>query len=96
MTVVSPPQVAETVSAAGAFERLRQEWDDLVRAMERPSPFLVHAWLSEWWRHYGDGWTLAVHVVRQDGRLVGALPLGMVFLGITFTALTRWLEARRA
>ena len=41
----------------------------------RPSPFLLHAWLSEWWRHYGDGWTLAVHVVRENGRLLGALPL---------------------
>jgi CelD/BcsL family acetyltransferase involved in cellulose biosynthesis len=75
MTVVSPPQVAETVSSAAAFERLEEEWDDLVREMKRPSPFLLHAWLSEWWRHFGDGWTLAVHVVRQDGRLLGALPL---------------------
>ena len=75
MTVVSPPQVAETVSSAAAFERLEDEWDELVREMKRPSPFLLHAWLSEWWRHYGAGWTLAVHVVRQDGRLLGALPL---------------------
>ena len=75
MTVVSPTTVVETVSSAAAFEALEGEWDDLVSAMQRPSPFLLHAWLSEWWRHYGDGGTLAVHVVRQDGRLMGALPL---------------------
>ena len=53
----------------------RAEWDGLVRAMPRPSPFLLHGWLAEWWRHYGDGAELTVHVARHDGRLVGALPL---------------------
>ena len=63
------------MSSAAAFERLEEEWDDLVSGMPRPSPFLLHAWLSEWWRHYGAGGTLAVHVARQDKRLLGALPL---------------------
>ncbi len=43
--------------------------------MPRPSPFLLHAWLVEWWRHYGDGGALDIRVVRENGRLVGALPL---------------------
>jgi len=43
--------------------------------MPRPSPFLLHGWISEWWRHYGGGATLAVHVARRGDRLVGALPL---------------------
>jgi CelD/BcsL family acetyltransferase involved in cellulose biosynthesis len=75
VTVVSGATVVETVSSAAAFEGLEEEWDGLVCEMPRPSPFLLHAWLSEWWRHYGDGGRLAVHVVRQDGRLHGALPL---------------------
>jgi CelD/BcsL family acetyltransferase involved in cellulose biosynthesis len=65
----------ETVTTIDAFEALSGEWDDLVRAMPRPSPFLLHGWLAEWWRHYGDGADLAVRVARRDGRLVGALPL---------------------
>jgi len=65
----------ETVSTAEDFEALAPEWDDLVRAMPRPSPFLLHGWLAEWWRHYGDGAELCVGVVRRDGRLAGALPL---------------------
>ncbi len=75
MTVVTGMPVVETVSSAAAFEELEEEWDGLVREMPRPSPFLLHAWLSEWWRHYGDGARLAVHVVREEGRLLGALPL---------------------
>jgi CelD/BcsL family acetyltransferase involved in cellulose biosynthesis len=65
----------ETVSTADGFDALAPEWDDLVRAMPRPSPFLLHGWLGEWWRHYGAGAELAVHVARRRGRLVGALPL---------------------
>jgi CelD/BcsL family acetyltransferase involved in cellulose biosynthesis len=44
--------------------------------MPRPSPFLLHGWLLEWWRHHGSGRRrLAVHVAREDGRLTGALPM---------------------
>lgn len=65
----------ETISDGEAFATLDGDWDRLVRAMPRPSPFLLHGWLREWWRHYGDGGTLAVHVARRGGVLVGALPL---------------------
>jgi CelD/BcsL family acetyltransferase involved in cellulose biosynthesis len=65
----------DRVTTLGDFEALTPEWDHLVRAMPRPSPFLLHGWLTEWWRCYGDGAELAVHVARRDGRLVAALPL---------------------
>ncbi len=66
----------ETVSSEAEFAQLAGSWDDLVRAMPRPSPFLLHAWLLEWWRHYGNPEdALAVHVAYRGDRLVGALPL---------------------
>ena len=65
----------ETVSSEESFAALAGEWDGLVRAMPRPSPALLHGWLREWWRHYGDGAELAIQVARSDGALVGALPL---------------------
>jgi CelD/BcsL family acetyltransferase involved in cellulose biosynthesis len=65
----------ETIGRAEDFKRLAPEWDPLVRAMPRPSPFLLHAWLEAWVRHYGEGAELTVHVARREGRLVGALPL---------------------
>jgi CelD/BcsL family acetyltransferase involved in cellulose biosynthesis len=67
----------ETVSTAEGFDALAPEWDDLVRAMPRPSPFLLHGWLTEWWRYYGAGSELSVQVARRNGRLVGALPLAI-------------------
>jgi CelD/BcsL family acetyltransferase involved in cellulose biosynthesis len=60
------------------FDELRPEWNALVRAMPRPSPFLLHEWLSTWWRwwqHYGERAELSVHVARRGDRLVGAVPL---------------------
>jgi CelD/BcsL family acetyltransferase involved in cellulose biosynthesis len=65
----------ETVSSEAEFARLAGSWDELVRAMPRPSPFLLHAWLLEWWRHYGGDDDLAVHVAYRGDRLIGALPL---------------------
>jgi CelD/BcsL family acetyltransferase involved in cellulose biosynthesis len=68
--------VVERVQSADGLEALAPEWDTLVRAMARPSPFLLHGWLVEWWRHYGgSGEGLAVSSVRRQGRLVGAAPL---------------------
>ncbi len=65
----------ETISSEAGLERLAGSWDELVRAMPRPSPFLLHSWLMEWWRHYGQDAELAVHVAYRGDRLVGALPL---------------------
>jgi len=77
VTAIAAPAgltVAEA-STPEAFAALGPEWDELVRAMRRPSPFLLHTWLTEWWRHYGEGNELHVLVAHRDGRLVGALPL---------------------
>jgi CelD/BcsL family acetyltransferase involved in cellulose biosynthesis len=64
-----------TITSANSFESLADDWDRLVRASARPSPFLLHAWLAEWWRHYDEGGELVVYVARRGGTLVGALPL---------------------
>ncbi len=64
-----------TITDAAGFAALAPEWDDLVRAMRRPSPFLLHGWLLEWWRHHSHRGLLTVHVAREGARLTGALPL---------------------
>jgi len=69
------PVYIKTVSDEAGFAELSGSWDELVRTMPRPSPFLLHSWLLEWWRHYGRGAELAVHVAYRGDRLVGALPL---------------------
>lgn len=67
--------VLGVVSDAAEFENLASEWDRLVLAAPRPSPFLLHGWVSAWWRHFGSGATLAVVCARRDGRLVGLAPM---------------------
>lgn len=64
-----------TLSDADSFSKLAKDWDELVRSMPRPSPYLLHGWLSEWWRHFGAEGNLRVQVAHRDGRLVSALPL---------------------
>jgi CelD/BcsL family acetyltransferase involved in cellulose biosynthesis len=63
------------ISSEPAFVDLGSSWDDLVRAMPRPSPFLLHGWLVEWYRHYGGGAGLAIQTAFRDDKLVGAFPL---------------------
>ncbi len=75
VTTAPPGVTFETISTDASFAALGGSWDDLVRAMPRPSPLLLHAWLRSWWRHYGEGSELAVQVAYRDGNLVGALPL---------------------
>src|SRR5919108_988676 len=65
----------ETISTEAAFAALAQWWDPLVLSMARPSPFLLHCWLLQWWRHYGGGCRLAGPVAYRGPVLVGALPL---------------------
>jgi CelD/BcsL family acetyltransferase involved in cellulose biosynthesis len=72
---LAPPGVTfETISNERDFAAL-DGWNELVFAMSRPSPQLLHPWLLSWWRHYNEGRELAVHVAHRSGRLVGALPL---------------------
>jgi len=65
----------EKISTEEEFAALGDSWNELVRAMPRPSPHLLHQWLLAWWRHYGTGNELAVHVAHRGNELVGALPL---------------------
>ena len=69
------PLRLETIDSEDGLVALADSWDELVRAMPRPSPFLLHCWLVEWWRHYGEGNRLAVEVAFRRDQLVGALPL---------------------
>lgn len=43
--------------------------------MDRPSPYLLHEWLSAWARHYVAPGALRIVTARDDGVLVGVFPL---------------------
>lgn len=59
-------------TALEEFDALAGEWDALVEAAARPSPFMLHGWLRSIWPLCESP---CVVVARQEGRLTGALPL---------------------
>ena len=69
------PLIVETIRRQDELAALAGEWDEMVRAMPRPSPFMLNGWLCEWFTHRGEGGELAVHIATREGRLIGALPL---------------------
>jgi CelD/BcsL family acetyltransferase involved in cellulose biosynthesis len=75
LEAVREPLSFATIDNKDAFAALADRWDGLVGTMGRPSPFMLHCWLLEWWRHYGEGCRLAVEVAYRGDELVGALPL---------------------
>jgi CelD/BcsL family acetyltransferase involved in cellulose biosynthesis len=62
-------------SDADGLRALGPGWDRLVLAAGRPSPFLLHDWVTAWWKHFGAGATLAVVTAARDGALVGVAPM---------------------
>ena len=67
--------VCETLSSIEELGSLEAEWDELVRAMPKPTPFLLHGWILAWLRHYAQDAEPAIHIARRNGQLVAALPL---------------------
>ncbi|WP_369215717.1 GNAT family N-acetyltransferase [Streptomyces flavofungini] len=57
------------------FEALAAAWGRLHRSCAAATPFQSHAWLSSWWRSYGQPGALRVVLVRHGDRLVAAAPL---------------------
>jgi CelD/BcsL family acetyltransferase involved in cellulose biosynthesis len=64
-----------TVRSEQEFLALQGEWDRLVAALERPTPFLLHGWCAEWLGRRRGECRLAVEIAVADGRLLAALPL---------------------
>ena len=60
--------------------------------MPRPSPFLLHGWLAEWWRHYGDG--VELRGARRAPRRAGSSPRSRSWSGRRAGAARRALHGR--
>jgi CelD/BcsL family acetyltransferase involved in cellulose biosynthesis len=64
-----------TIASLEEFEALGATWDALVRSMAMPTPFLLHGWLSEWWRYHGGHRDMAVAAAFRGSDLVAAMPV---------------------
>jgi CelD/BcsL family acetyltransferase involved in cellulose biosynthesis len=65
----------KTLRDTGDLDALRPEWDRLVGASRRPTPFLLYGWVETWLRYHENDAEPAIHLARRGGRLVAALPL---------------------
>jgi CelD/BcsL family acetyltransferase involved in cellulose biosynthesis len=59
----------------GDTDQLVPEWAELLRTDDRATPFQSPAWVCAWWRHWAERARPWVVTVRDEGRLVGLLPL---------------------
>ena len=67
-----------TVERIASFDEwlaLEVEWEDLLSRAQRDEIFLSHRWITNWYRHFGEGKSLYVLVVKEESKWIGALPL---------------------
>ena len=57
------------------FRDLEGEWSALFERCDDRTPFNSWEWLFSWWQSYGAGSLLRIVTFRQDGELVGIVPL---------------------
>ena len=69
------------ITDRAAFDAIRPEWDALVLASPRPTPFLLQPWLAAWWSLYRPDSLIRCITVRDGDRLVAALPLAILRRG---------------
>ena len=69
------------VKDMSALLAMRADWDALLERAKNELPFMTLPWLGAWWTHFREEGRvrdeLAIHLVHEGDRLVGALPLMM-------------------
>jgi CelD/BcsL family acetyltransferase involved in cellulose biosynthesis len=65
----------ETIEDTAGFEKLRDEWDDLLEASASNCFFLTWEWLYPWWKHLSGARKLHIVTLRSGGELVAIAPL---------------------
>jgi hypothetical protein len=63
------------VEDAVALSMLAKKWDILLDSLEKPVPFLSHAWVTHWWANFNNGNALYIITVWKNDNLLGILPL---------------------
>ena len=84
MTVNSTDNTTGIAAEAGVLEvecldnlddlmLARREWDSFIEDTGGDIYFIT-AWIQSWWKYYGEGRKLRCFLVRENGRVVAALP----------------------
>jgi len=56
---------------------VQPEWNALLQRSNSNCVFLTHEWLTTWWKHLGEGRKLEILTARDNGQLLGILPLAL-------------------
>jgi len=64
----------ERIADGAAFELLRPEWDEILRASDSNCVFLTWEWLYTWWKHLAEDRQLFILAVRRGSELVALAP----------------------
>ncbi|MBI2359841.1 MAG: GNAT family N-acetyltransferase [Deltaproteobacteria bacterium] len=67
--------MVEVIEDTAGFERLREEWNELLQASRSPCFFLTWEWLYTWWKHLAEGRKLLILAARSGRELVAIAPL---------------------
>jgi len=65
----------EIIQNEDRFYSMRNDWNRLLEKSRVNNPYLTHEWLSSWWKAYKDNKALNVVVFKQQGQIIGAIPL---------------------
>jgi CelD/BcsL family acetyltransferase involved in cellulose biosynthesis len=74
-TASSPARRAWVATTIEEFQAVGPAWDRAVERMKRPTPFLLHGWLTAWWRVVDAGADVRVHARCDGDRILAGLPL---------------------
>lgn len=74
----------ENVENTAGFEKLREDWNELLEASASDCLFLTWEWLHTWWKHLAEGRALSVLAVRCDGKLVAIAPFAVRSRKLTY------------
>jgi CelD/BcsL family acetyltransferase involved in cellulose biosynthesis len=64
----------ECLTSFNQFRVLEEEWEQL-SAGQVNTIFLSYLWLQEWWHVYGSEYQIWTLVAREEGKLIGIMPL---------------------
>src|SRR5262245_47610886 len=69
--------IIEKIDTNKRFELLHDEWNALLRTSASSCLCLTPEWLFTWWKHFAERRTLSMLTAREDGTLVGILPISV-------------------
>lgn len=67
----------DTIHDEADFERLREEWNELLEDSASDCLFLTWEWLHTWWKHLRGSRKLHIITLRRGGRLIAVAPLAV-------------------